>query len=679
MKIRLPMLRPLLGFVFAASLRSAERPADAGAEIAALRSEIARHDELYHRQSTAEISDADYDRLRRRLAELEQRFPAAARAAASLAPISDDRTGRFATRRHGTPMLSLDKAHTVADLQAFHARLAGVLGRDDLEYVVEPKVDGLAVSLTYADGVLVRAVTRGNGVEGDDITANVAAIANVPRTLRAAGNVAWPVRVEVRGEIHMPLAEFARVNAEREAAGESRFASPRALAAGTVRQIDARESVRRGLRVACFGIGVWEPAVSAPASQRELQALFAAWGLPGLTASWRGRGFEALIEAVGNLRRARSEFGYPTDGAVVKLNAFADQRTVGASDAAPRWAVAYKFAPERVETRVRAITLQVGRTGVLTPVAELEPVAIAGSTVARATLHNHDEIVRKDIRVGDVVYLEKAGDVIPAIVGVNRTRRPPDTPPWRPPTACPECYAPVTREPDAVALRCSGSTCPGQLRRRIEHFASKRAVDIEGLGPAMVETLVGHGWVRDLPDLYRLRRADLLSLGRDNQHSVDQLLAAIERSKQAELWQVLHGLGIPQVGIATAKELARQWGSLALVAEQGKETVPALAEPRFQNLIAELVSVGVTAKLAPATSGALAGKTVVLTGTLPKLTRAEATAKIEAAGGRVSSSVSRATHFVVVGAEPGAKLERARALGVPLLDEAGLLRLVEGK
>jgi len=679
MKTRLPVLRLLLCLGSVASLRGAEPPADSRAEIAALRSEIARHDELYHRQSSAEITDADYDRLRRRLAELEQRYPAAARAAAPLAPIGDDRTGRFPTRRHGAAMLSLDKAHTAADLQAFHARVVRALGRDEPEYVVEPKLDGLAVSLTYEHGVLVRAVTRGNGVEGDDITANVAAIANVPRTLRPAGNVAWPARIEVRGEIHVPLADFARVNAEREAAGEPRFASPRALAAGTVRQFDAQESVRRGLRVACFGLGVCEPAASAPASQGELQALFSAWGVPGIPVSWRARGLEALTGAVENLRRAREQFGYPTDGAVVKLDAFADQRAVGASEAAPRWAVAFKFAPERVETRVRAITLQVGRTGVLTPVAELEPVAVGGSTVARATLHNHDEIVRKDIRVGDVVYLEKAGDVIPAIVGVNRARRPSDASPWRPPAACPECYAPVTREPDTVALRCSGAACPGQLRRRIEHYASKRAVDIEGLGPAMIETLVGHGWVRDVPDLYRLRRADLLSLGRDNQYSVEQLLAAIERSKQAELWRVLHGLGIPQVGVATAKELARRWGSLSAVAERGKDAAAALAEPRFQNLIAELVSVGVTAQSAPATSGALAGKTVVVTGTLPNLTRAEATAKIEAAGGRVGSSVSRTTHYVVVGAEPGTKLERARALGVPLLDEAGLLRLLEGK
>jgi DNA ligase (NAD+) len=659
---------------------AAETPAEAREQIAALRATIARHDERYHRQSVAEIPDAEYDFLRRELEELERRFPDVARIVPPLPAIGDDRTGRFVTRRHVVRMLSLNKAYSPADLQAFHERLANALGRDDLEYVVEPKLDGLAVSLTYENGVLVRAVTRGNGDEGDDITANVAAIPDVPRTLRSAGaGASPPERLEVRGEIYVPLAEFVRVNVEREAAGEPPFASPRSLAAGTVRQLDPAESVRRGLRVACFALGACEPAEAAPGSQRELQAAFAAWGLPGIPASWPARGHAMLVEAVEQVRRARAEFAFPTDGAVVKLNAFSDQRVAGVSDAAPRWAVAYKFEPERARTRVRAITWQVGRTGVLTPVAELEPVLLAGSTIARATLHNREEIARKDLRVGDVILLEKAGDVIPAIVGVERAQRPPDSQPVGFPAACPECFAPVARSQDAVAIRCSGSDCPGQLRRRIEHFASKRAVDIEGLGPAMIEVLVGHGWVEDLPDLYRLRRADLLSLGRENERSVDQLLAAIERSRRAELWRVIHGLGIPQVGVATAKELARRCGSLAGLAEHGPKMSAVLAEPRYQNLIAELISVGVAAPSAPPASTKLQGKTFVLTGTLPNLSRAQATEIIEAAGGRVGTSVSRSTDDAVVGAEPGTKLDRARALGIPLLDEAGLRRMLSGK
>lgn len=677
MKVR---IGSLLLILLTSAGPAAGTPTEAREQITMLRATIARHDERYHRQSAAEIPDAEYDRLRRDLEELERRFPDVARTVPPLPAIGDDRTGRFVTRRHEVPMLSLSKAYSPADLQAFHERLAKVLGRDDLEYVVEPKLDGLAVSLSYENGVLVRAVTRGNGNEGDDITANVAAIPDVPRTLRsAAAGAPRPERIEVRGEIYVPLAEFVRINAEREAAGEPPFASPRALAAGTVRQLDPAESVRRGLRVACFARGACEPAEAAPGSQRELQAAFATWGLPGIPASWPARGHAMLVEAVEQVRRARAEFAFPTDGAVVKLNAFTDQRVAGASDAAPRWAVAYKFEPERVRTRIRAITWQVGRTGVLTPVAELEPVTLAGSSIARATLHNRDEITRKDIRVGDVIFLEKAGDVIPAIVGVDRAQRSPDSAPFVFPAVCPECFAPVARSPDTVAIRCSGLDCPGQLRRRIEHFASKRAVDIEGLGPIMIEALVGHGWIKDLPDVYRLRRADLLSLGRDNERSVDQLLAAIEQSKRTELWRVIHGLGIPQVGVATAKELARRCGSLAGLAEHGPKMSASLAEPRYQNLIAELLSLGVAAPSAPLASTTLQGKTFVLTGTLPNLSRAQATERIEAAGGRVGTSVSRSTDYVVVGAEPGAKLERARALGVPLLDEAGLRRMLSGK
>lgn len=663
-----------------AGLPGADGVAGARHEIERLRAEIARHDDLYHRQSVAEISDADYDRLRRTLGELERRFPVAARAAPPLAAIGDDRTGRFAARRHDPPMLSLDKAHAPDDVRAFHARLAKALGRDEVEYVVEPKVDGLAVSLIYEDGVLVRAVTRGNGLEGEDITANVAVIPGVPGRLRPSGAEGeWPVRLDVRGEIYVPPAEFARVNAEREAAGETPFASARALAAGTVRQRDREESVRRGLRLACFGLGSCEPERLAPATQRELPAALESWGLPGLAAIGPVRGLEAVMDAIARLRRTAPMSGLPTDGAVVKLNPLAGQRALGASEAAPRWAVAYKYEPERVETRIRAITWQVGRTGVLTPVAELEPVSLAGSRVARATLHNRDEIVRQDLRVGDVVQLEKAGDVIPAIVGVNLARRSAESRSYVFPTVCPECFAPLTQVPERVAVRCSGRDCPGQLRRRIEHYASDRAVDIAGLGPAMIEILVGHGWVRDVPDLYRLRRSDLLRLGRENERSVDQLLAAIGRSRHAELWRVIHGLSIPQVGVAKAKELARYSGSLAGLAERGPEVVAVLAEPRYQDLIADLIAVGVEARAGPVPHGPLAGKTLVLTGTLPNLDRAQATARIEAAGGRVSGSVSRFTHYVVAGASPGAKLERARALAIPVLDEAGLLRLIESR
>ena len=390
------------------------------------------------------------------------------------------------------------------------------------------------------------------------------------------------------------------------------------------------------------------------------------------------------MQAVG---RARAGFGFPTDGAVAKLDSAALQREVGATDSAPRWAIAYKFAPERAETQVTAITVQVGRTGVLTPVAELAPVSLGGSTVARATLHNRDEIARRDIRVGDFVIVEKAGEIIPAVVGVDVARRPASASPFVFPVACPACGAAVAGRVDEVAVRCVNPACPAQLRRRLEHFASAACVDIDGLGGAMLDTLVDRGWVKDIPDLYRLRRADLLTLGGNVERSTDRLLAAIEASRRAELWRFVYGLSIPQVGSAAAKDLARRYRSLdALAAAGSAGAVPAdpagraaaafFAEPRHRALIAALAAAGVQPVAPAAADDRLAGKAFVLTGTLPTLTRAQAAAQIEAAGGKVGSSVSRRTHYVVAGAESGAKLEQARSLGVAVIDEAGLRELL---
>ena len=660
----------------------AEGPlSDVREQIITLRREIARHDELYHRKAAPEIADADYDRLKQRLAALEREHPDAARTAPPLAGIGDDRSGLFPAHRHRVPMLSLDKAYATSELRVFHARLAKMIGQDDIEYVIEPKYDGLAISVTYEHGKFVRAVTRGNGIEGDDITANVRQIPGLPRELRGGGAIAVPELIELRGEIYVPLAEFARVNAERELGGETTFANPRNLAAGTVRQLDASDVRQRGLRVVFFGLGECAPALLRPRSQCELHAAFKAWGLPSIEKFWTARGADELVRAVESLGQARGALPFPTDGAVIKLDSLAQQRVAGTSETAPRWAVAYKFAPERVETTLRAITLQVGRTGVLTPVAELVPVPIAGSRVARATLHNRDEIARKDIRIGDVVYVEKAGEVIPAITGVNLARRPATAQPFQFPIVCPACYAQLVQGDAEAAVRCPNQQCPAQVQRRVEHFASKACLDIDGLGPAMIDALVGNGWVNDLPDLYRLRRADLLTLGKNNEKTVDRLLAAIEKSKHAELWRVIHGLGLPQVGASTAKDLARQCGSLNGLAENGPKAAVILAEPRYQGLIAEFIALGFAPRDSVAENrgraARLSGKTFVLTGTLPGLTRAQATAKIESAGGKVASTVSHGTHFIVVGAEPGTKLAQARALGMEILDEAGLRRMLE--
>jgi DNA ligase (NAD+) len=672
-------------------------PSSAREEIAALRIEIARHDALYHRQAAPEISDGDYDGLKRKLREWEQTYPEIAREVPAVAEVGDDRSGLFQTYRHRERMMSLEKAYTEAELRAFAARVAKATGRREVAFVVEPKFDGLAVSVTFEQGRLVRAVTRGNGVEGDDVTGHVLAIVGLPRTLRVpepgAGADVMPVVIELRGEVYVPFAEFQRVNAEREAAGEARFANPRNLAAGTLRQLDASEVTRRGLAVVFYGIGACEPLTAYPTTQYGLHARIRGWGLPGVEEVWRAMGTDALWGAVQTLETARASFAFPTDGAVVKLDEMAWQREVGVGESAPRWAVAYKFASERAETRLRGITIQVGRTGVLTPVAELEPVVLAGSKVARATLHNRDEIARRDLRVGDFVYVEKAGEIIPALVGVNRARRPAEAVPFVFPTVCPACQTPVVQRAGEVAVRCPGAACPAQLRRRIEHFASKAGVDIEGLGPVTIEGLVGRGVVKELADLYRLRREDVAVLGKNVSKSAERLLGAIEASKRVELARVIYGLGIPQIGAVAAKELARECGSLEAVAALGNAAAPAgasaavraaaayFAEPKNRTVARELIAVGVRPTVGATGAGgrALLGKIFVLTGTLPTLSRAQATEKIEAAGGKVSGSVSARTDYVVAGTEAGVKREQARTLKVPVIDEAELLRMIAGK
>lgn len=657
-----------------------------------LREEIRRHDEHYYREARPLIADADYDALKRELAELEAAHPELASPDSPTATVGDDRTPGFETYRHREPMQSLDNTYSEAELRAFDARLRKLLGAEVLDYVVEPKVDGVAVSLTYERGRFVRAVTRGNGVEGDDISANARLIPTLPMTLAGTGH---PEVVEIRGEIFMTIEEFRRINREREEAGLDGFANPRNLAAGTVKLLDPREAARRRLDIVLYGLGF----VSEPLIRRhhELHERLAAWGLPTLERFWTVQGIDAAWAAIAELDGMRDAFAYATDGAVVKLDDLELQREAGSTARAPRWAIAYKFAAERAETLLRDITIQVGRTGVLTPVAELAPVQLAGTTVSRATLHNADEIARKDVRIGDTVIVEKAGEIIPAVVGVNLEKRPPQSVPYRFPTQCPECGTEAIRLPGEVAWRCPNLGCPAQVRRRIEHFASKACLDIEGLGTAMVDTLVDKGWVRSIPDIFTLRREDLLTLGRNVEKSTDNLLAAIEKAKRAELWRFIHGLGIPGVGAAAAKDLARRFGSLEALANASVEELEAIPgigaktalgiraffnEPENQILLSRLQDLGVQPTPPPAAgegednNGAVAGKTFVLTGTLPHLKRDEARAKIEVAGGKVTGSVSRKTDYVVAGDEAGSKLTKAQQLGVPVIDEAQLLEML---
>jgi DNA ligase (NAD+) len=671
--------------------------AAAQARIDELRAQVRRHDELYYRRAEPEITDVEYDRLKRELAALEAARPELDIGSSPSSQVGDDRTEGFQVYRHRERMMSLDNTYSETEIREFHDRLVRDLERDGLAFVVEPKIDGLAVSVTYEKGELVRAVTRGNGIEGDDITANALTIRSLPRRLKSAAGVPVPDMIEIRGEIYFTLEEFQRINRQREEAGEPLYANPRNLAAGTIKQLDPRDVAQRKLEIVLYGRGAVEPATALPETQSQFHGWVKAWGLPTVERFWPAVGADAVIAAIQELDAVRDGFAYATDGAVVKLDSVPLQRRAGSTSKSPRWAMAYKFAPDRAETKLEGITIQVGRTGVLTPVAELAPVQLAGTTVSRATLHNRDEIARKDIRVGDFVYVEKAGEIIPAVVGVNTARRSPECQPYDFPTHCPVCGTPVVQLAEEVATRCPNFDCPVQVRRRVQHFASKACVDIEGLGEAMVDVLVEKGWVKSIPDIYRLRREDLLTLGKSVEKSTGKLLEAIEASKTAELWRFIHGLGIPHVGAAAAKDLARRFRGLEALAAarredfiQNKESVIGgigetmavailafFAEPRNQHVVRELLAVGLQ-PVVPDAGSALAGKTFVLTGTLPTLTRDDATARIEAAGGKVSGSVSKKTSYLLAGAEAGSKLDKAQALGVRVIDEAAFLQMLAG-
>ena len=596
--------------------RAGLTPAEARRRIDALRAEIAHHDALYFQQAAPEISDSAYDQLKRELAGLEAAFPeSGGRQAAP--EIGDDRSGLFPVCRHRERMLSLDKAYSEAELRAFLSRVARRVGRNDTAFVVEPKYDGLAISVTYERGRLVRAVSRGNGAEGDDLTANALAIRFLPRELRqvAPDGSANPIPelIEVRGEIYLTFAEFERINREREAADEPVFANPRNLAAGTARLLDPREVAERGLSVVFYAWGACEPSTMLPATQHGFHEQVRRWGLPGLEEYRTVRRADEVCAAVEAFRRQREKLSYPVDGAVVKLDAVPLRRELGESERAPRWALACKYAPESAEARVEAITVQVGRTGLLTPVAELAPVLFAGSTVTRATLHNRATIARLDIRVGDTVTWEKVGEIIPAVSGVDFAKRPADSRPYVFPAVCPVCGTAVIQLEGEAAVRCPNPACPAQVCQRVRHFASKFCVKIDGLGPVAINGLVESGRVKNIADLYRLRPEDLVTPGRDRGKSAGCLLVAIERSKRAELWRFIYGLSIPHVGATTARDLARQFGALEALAaarredfvagsggagpKSGEATIDAVlayfSVPQNRAIVADLVALGV--------------------------------------------------------------------------------------
>ncbi|MBI2516625.1 MAG: NAD-dependent DNA ligase LigA [Opitutae bacterium] len=551
----------LFSVAFAAALPAQERltPEQARGRAESLRAEIAHHDELYFKRSAPEISDAAYDRLKRELAALEREYSALATGDA--AP-GDDRTGGFPTLRHRTRMLGLAKTYTEAELRAFLAQARRQAGAAAVGFVIEPKFDGLAISVTYERGQLVRAVTRGDGTEGDDVTANFLALCAVPRRLASA--VAVPEVIELRGEVFMTYAEFRRINAEAAAAGGEPFAHPRNLAAGTLKQ-QAAGSPHRQLEVVFYGWGAVEPAALAPASQQDLHRLIRAWGLPGVEDARLGETDDAVWRAVQEFGAKRAKWPFPTDGAVVKVDAVALRSRLGETGDVPRWAVAYKFPPDQAVTRVLGITLQIGRTGALTPVAELEPVKLGGSVIRRVSLHNRDEIARRDIRVGDFVRIEKAGEIIPAVVGVDKDRRPSGAGPFVFPVECPSCRTRLAAEAGVSAVRCPNRACPAQVQRRLEYFASDDCADLAGFGPGVIAKLVDQRLVREPADLFGLEPARLKTTV--GEKTAAKLLAAAAQGRAREHWRFVLGLGVAGVGPASAKAVARRFPDLAALSQ----------------------------------------------------------------------------------------------------------------
>ncbi len=668
----------------------------AAARAAELRAQIAQHDYHYYVLDEPLIPDAEYDRLMRELRALEEAHPELVTPDSPTQRVSGTPGASFGEVVHKVPMLSLDNAFTEEDLQAFDRRIHERLGAaGELDYVAEPKFDGLAVTVIYRDGLLERAATRGDGVRGEDVTANVRTIRAVPQRLR--GQAA--ALLEARGEIFMPLARFERMNEQARARGEKVFVNPRNAAAGSLRQLDARISAARPLAAFFYGLGELEGA-SLPERQGQLLQWLRTLGLPVCPDTRAVRGIAGCLAYYREMGERRSSLPYQIDGVVYKLDRRADQERLGFLSRAPRWAIAHKFPADEALTVVKGIEFQVGRTGALTPVARLAPVFVSGVTVSNVTLHNIDEVHRKDVRVGDTVVVRRAGDVIPEVVSVILDKRPQDAARVQLPQSCPVCGSQVLRVEGEAVARCTGGfTCRAQRQEALRHFASRRALDIEGLGDKLIEQLVEREQVRSPADLYALTLPQLSQLERMGEKSAANLLAAIEKSKNTTLPRLLYGLGIREVGEATALALARHFGTLEpLMAadERAIRQVPDVgpvvaahvaaffASDEHRRVIKALRDKGVKwpdIERAAATTGppALSGRTVVITGTLGSMSREQAQEALTARGARVSGSVSKKTSFVVAGSEAGSKLAKARELGVPVLDEQQLIALLGGE
>ena len=673
--------------------------AEAEKRHAALVEEVRRHDEAYYVLARPTITDQEYDRLYRELVDLETKFPNLVTSDSPTQRVGGAPLSEFKPVQHLVPMLSLDNTYSQTEVREFVQRVQRLVPGEPLEWIVEPKVDGVAMNLRYERGTFTLGATRGDGTTGDDITVNLRTIRNLPVRLKGSS---LPDRMEVRGEVYMTRAGFLQLNKQRVANGEEPFANARNSAAGSLKQLDSRLVAKRPLALKIYGLGQVEGGSVPSTTHAEVLAWLKSLGLPAPDKTWHCRSVDELLAAIDELDKIRKDFPYETDGAVIKLNSLAQRERAGFTSKAPRWAMAYKYAAEQAETKLKAITIQVGRTGKLTPVAELEPVFLAGSTIARATLHNEDEIRRKDIRVGDTVTIQKAGEVIPAVVGVVLTKRTGSETIFHFPKNCPECQGPIERisgdeGESAVDWRCINPDCPAQLQGRLVHWCARGAMDIEGGGDVLTSQLTKLGLVKNVADLYSLTLDQLLTIERMGEKSARNFLDGIEASKKRDLWRLIFGLGILHVGVGGAKALARSYASLDEIAAASIEQLTQTEDigeviarsihdwfrnPRNQQLIERLRASGLnfTSSAPPAARTAktgIAGKTFVLTGTLPTLKREEAAAKIEAAGGKVSGSVSKKTDYVVAGEEAGSKLTKAQELGVPILDEAALVKLLE--
>lgn len=670
-----------------------ERAADL-AEAEKLRREIRHNEYLYYVLDAPEITDAEYDRMMVRLRELEARYPDSIPADSPTQRVGGRASSQFTEVRHLEPLLSLGNVFSAEELRAFDERVQGGLpAGSKVEYVMEPKIDGLACSLIYENGKLVRAATRGDGVVGENVTANVRTIRSIPLTLKVPEGEAVPELLDVRGEVYMPRQAFMRLNEQRAERGESEFANPRNAAAGSLRQLDPQVTASRSLSFFAYYL-VGE---GAQPKHSESLALLARYGFKVSENYKVVENIDEAIKYIGDFNELRQGLSYDTDGAVIKVNDVYQQRILGATGKDPRWATAYKYPPEQAETTLEDIDWRVGRTGVLTPTAVLTPVKLSGSVISRATLHNEDFIRAKDIRIGDRVVINKAGEIIPEVLRVVAEKRTGDEKEVEIPSVCPECGWRVERQGEEAAIRCTNPHCPALGREGLIHFVSRDAMNIDGCGPSVINALLDAGLVRDAADLYSLRKEDLLKLERMGEKSADNLLAALDESKKNELDKLLFALGIRHVGAKVARILATEFGSMEKLQQAQPEELAQIRDigdkiaesavtwlnvPANIDLVERLAAAGLTMTFTPPASqedNPFFGKTLVFTGTMPTLGRAEAKTMAQDVGAKVSGSVSKKTDYVIAGAEAGSKLEKAQQLGVTVIDEAEFLRLLKGE